>query len=102
MEDGTGEAQVWFSCPLVRLLLGLADSQWEELQRALRVRGRIRVYSRGRGLVRVLYTSNTTFSAQSQCDIQRATQKVHLVCCAQVKLSMLCVNNIEYATLTKH
>ena len=100
MEDGTGEAQVWFSCPLVRLLLGLADSQWEELQRALRVRGRIRVYSRGRGLVRVLYTSNTTFSAQSQCDIQRATQKVHLVCCAQVKLSMLCVN--EYATLTKH
>ncbi|CAL8377213.1 unnamed protein product [Boreogadus saida] len=51
MEDGTGEAQVWFSCPLVRLLLGLADSQWEELQRALRVRGRIRVYSRGRGLV---------------------------------------------------
>ncbi|CAL8326864.1 unnamed protein product [Lota lota] len=51
LEDGTGEAHVWVSCPLVCPLLGLADSQWEELQRALRVRGRIRIYSRGRGLV---------------------------------------------------
>ena len=66
MEDGTGEAQVWFSCPLVCPLLGLADAQWEELQRALRVRGRVRVYSRGRGLVRILYVrfSNTTLRTQ--------------------------------------
>ncbi|KAF3861144.1 hypothetical protein F7725_001399 [Dissostichus mawsoni] len=34
----------------VRALLGLADSQWEGLQRALRVRGHIRVYPRGRSL----------------------------------------------------
>ncbi|KAL7375962.1 hypothetical protein ABVT39_027367 [Epinephelus coioides] len=51
MDDGTGEAHVWFSSALVRPLLGLADSQWEGLQRALRVRGHIRVYPRGRSLV---------------------------------------------------
>ncbi|KAJ4918741.1 hypothetical protein JOQ06_024790 [Pogonophryne albipinna] len=43
IDDGTG-AQV-------RALLGLADSQWEGLQRALRVRGHIRVYPRGRSLL---------------------------------------------------
>ncbi|XP_041840610.1 CST complex subunit CTC1 isoform X2 [Melanotaenia boesemani] len=51
VDDGTGEAHVWFSGVMVRHLLGLADSQWEGLQRALRTRGHIRVYPRGRGLV---------------------------------------------------
>ncbi|XP_037333826.2 CST complex subunit CTC1 isoform X2 [Pungitius pungitius] len=51
MDDGTGEAHVWFSGALVPPLLGLADSQWEGLQRALRVRGHIRVTPRGRSLV---------------------------------------------------
>ncbi|XP_018530294.1 CST complex subunit CTC1 isoform X2 [Lates calcarifer] len=51
IDDGTGEAHVWFSGVLVRPLLGLADSQWEGLQRAVRVRGHIRVYPRGRSLV---------------------------------------------------
>ncbi|XP_040886923.1 CST complex subunit CTC1 isoform X2 [Toxotes jaculatrix] len=51
MDDGTGEAHVWFSDDLVRPLLGLAGSQWEGLQRALRVKGHIRVYPRGRSLV---------------------------------------------------
>ncbi|XP_074484534.1 CST complex subunit CTC1 isoform X1 [Sebastes fasciatus] len=51
IDDGTGEAHVWFSGALVRPLLGLADSQWEGLQRALRVRGHVRVYPRGRSLV---------------------------------------------------
>ncbi|KAK1876026.1 CST complex subunit CTC1 [Dissostichus eleginoides] len=51
IDDGTGEAHVWFSGAQVRALLGLADSQWEGLQRALRVRGYIRVYPRGRSLV---------------------------------------------------
>ncbi|XP_034079034.1 CST complex subunit CTC1 isoform X2 [Gymnodraco acuticeps] len=51
IDDGTGEAHVWFSGAQVRALLGLADSQWEGLQRALRVRGHIRVYPRGRSLV---------------------------------------------------
>ncbi|XP_054455418.1 LOW QUALITY PROTEIN: CST complex subunit CTC1-like [Anoplopoma fimbria] len=50
IDDGTGEAHVWFSGALVRPLLGLADSQWEGLQRALRVRGHIRVYPRGRSM----------------------------------------------------
>ncbi|XP_060951768.1 CST complex subunit CTC1 [Limanda limanda] len=51
IDDGTGEAHVWFSGALVRSLLGLADSQWEGLQRALRVKGHIRVYPRGRSMV---------------------------------------------------
>ncbi|XP_029932197.1 CST complex subunit CTC1 isoform X2 [Myripristis murdjan] len=51
LDDGTGEAHVWFSCPLVRPLLRLAESQWEGLQRALRVRGHLRLYTQGRSLV---------------------------------------------------
>ncbi|CAB1429269.1 unnamed protein product [Pleuronectes platessa] len=51
IDDGTGEAHVWFSGALVRPLLGLADSQWEGLQRALRVKGHIRVYPHGRSMV---------------------------------------------------
>ncbi|KAF1371438.1 hypothetical protein PFLUV_G00278330, partial [Perca fluviatilis] len=51
IDDGTGEAHVWFSGALVRPLLGLADSQWEGLQRALRVRGHVRVFPRGRSMV---------------------------------------------------
>ncbi|XP_028298215.1 CST complex subunit CTC1 isoform X2 [Gouania willdenowi] len=51
VDDGTGEAHVWFSGSLVRSLLGLADSQWEGLQRALRVKGHIRIYPKGRCLV---------------------------------------------------
>lgn len=51
VDDGTGEAHVWFSGDLLRPLLGLDDSQWEGLQKALRVKGHIRVYPRGRSLV---------------------------------------------------
>ncbi|KAK2899275.1 CST complex subunit CTC1 isoform X1 [Channa argus] len=51
IDDGTGEAHVWFSGDLVHPLLGLADSQWEGLQRLLRVKGQIRVYPKGRILV---------------------------------------------------
>ncbi|XP_076009499.1 CST complex subunit CTC1 isoform X2 [Genypterus blacodes] len=51
VDDGTGEAHVLFSNLLVRPLLRLAESQWEGLQRLLRVRGHIRVYTRGRSLV---------------------------------------------------
>ncbi|XP_062301241.1 CST complex subunit CTC1 [Scomber scombrus] len=47
IDDGTGEAHVWFSGALVRPLLGLADLQWEGLQRALKVRGHIEVSPRG-------------------------------------------------------
>lgn len=51
IDDGTGEAHVWFSAALVPALLGLADAQWEGLQRALRVRGHIRVFPRGQSQV---------------------------------------------------
>uniref|UniRef100_A0A3P9B6E1 CST complex subunit CTC1 n=1 Tax=Maylandia zebra TaxID=106582 RepID=A0A3P9B6E1_9CICH len=51
IDDGTGEAHVCFSAALVRALLGLADAQWEGLQRALRVRGHIRVFPRGQSQV---------------------------------------------------
>lgn len=51
IDDGTGEAHVWFSGALVRPLMGLTDAQWEGLQRALRVRGHVRVYPRGQSQV---------------------------------------------------
>ncbi|XP_038587513.1 CST complex subunit CTC1 isoform X2 [Micropterus salmoides] len=51
IDDGTGEAHVWFTGALVRPLLGLADSQWEGLQRALRVRGHVSVNPHGQSLV---------------------------------------------------
>ncbi|KAL0970732.1 hypothetical protein UPYG_G00246490 [Umbra pygmaea] len=51
VEDGSGEAHIWFSCPLVSCLLGLTTPQWEGLQRSLRARGHLRVYTRGRSLV---------------------------------------------------
>uniref|UniRef100_A0A3Q3EZY6 CST complex subunit CTC1 n=1 Tax=Kryptolebias marmoratus TaxID=37003 RepID=A0A3Q3EZY6_KRYMA len=51
IDDGTGEAHVCFSGGHVQTLLGLADSQWEGLQRALRVRGHITVFPRGQSLV---------------------------------------------------
>ncbi|KAM3590263.1 uncharacterized protein V6R79_006747 [Siganus canaliculatus] len=51
VDDGTGEAHVRVSGGLVRTLLGLAESQWEGLQRALRVRGHAEIYSQGRSPV---------------------------------------------------
>ncbi|XP_077357059.1 CST complex subunit CTC1 isoform X2 [Festucalex cinctus] len=48
MEDGTGQAHVHFPGPLVRQLLGLSCPQWEGLQRAVKARGQIQVYPRGR------------------------------------------------------
>ncbi|KAJ8008623.1 hypothetical protein DPEC_G00106800 [Dallia pectoralis] len=51
IEDGSGEAHVWFSCPVVSCLLGLTTPQWEGLQRSLRTKGHLRVYTRGRSLV---------------------------------------------------
>ncbi|KAK6322958.1 hypothetical protein J4Q44_G00052970 [Coregonus suidteri] len=51
VEDGSGEAHIWFSYPVISGLLGLAMPQWEGLQRSLRVRGHLRVYTRGRSLV---------------------------------------------------
>ncbi|XP_068612068.1 CST complex subunit CTC1 [Brachionichthys hirsutus] len=51
VDDGTGEAHVWFSGVLVRHLLRLSDSRWEGLQRALRVKGHLRIYPRGHNLV---------------------------------------------------
>ncbi|XP_035986962.1 CST complex subunit CTC1 isoform X1 [Fundulus heteroclitus] len=50
IDDATAEAHVWLSGKPVQTVLGLADSQWEGLQRALRVRGHIRVFPRGRSL----------------------------------------------------
>lgn len=50
IDDGTAEAHVWLSGKPVQTLLGLADSQWEGLQRMLRVRGPVRVCPRGRSL----------------------------------------------------
>ncbi|XP_039865981.1 CST complex subunit CTC1-like [Simochromis diagramma] len=60
IDDGTGEAHVCFSAALVHALLGLADAQWEGLQRALRVRGHIRVFPRGQSQILEHHSSSQT------------------------------------------
>ncbi|XP_063042920.1 CST complex subunit CTC1 [Engraulis encrasicolus] len=47
VEDGTGEAQVWFSSELVPALLSLGATEWEGLQWRMKARGHLRVYTRG-------------------------------------------------------
>ncbi|XP_062871489.1 CST complex subunit CTC1 [Trichomycterus rosablanca] len=51
LDDGTGEAQVWFSSEMVARLLQLSDCEWEGLQRLIRVKGHVRVYTRGWNVV---------------------------------------------------
>ncbi|XP_076842186.1 CST complex subunit CTC1 [Brachyhypopomus gauderio] len=51
IEDGTGEAQVWFSSETVAKLLLLAVPEWEGLQRHVRAKGHLRVYARARSMV---------------------------------------------------
>ncbi|XP_035377570.1 CST complex subunit CTC1 isoform X2 [Electrophorus electricus] len=51
VEDGTGEAQVWFSTETVAKLLLLAVPEWEGLQRHIRSKGHLRVYARARSMV---------------------------------------------------
>ncbi|KAJ8281889.1 hypothetical protein COCON_G00044080 [Conger conger] len=51
VEDGTAEAQVWFSSQTVSHLLALNTTEWEGLQRLVRVRGHLRVYHQGRNVV---------------------------------------------------
>ncbi|XP_044039740.1 CST complex subunit CTC1 isoform X2 [Siniperca chuatsi] len=84
IDDGTGEAHVWFSGALVRPLLGLADCQWEGLQRALRVRGHVRIYPRGRSLVCVF----TCLSLSLRCVTLTTLSSTSCCVCAAV---MLCV-----------
>ncbi|KAL4631411.1 CST complex subunit CTC1 isoform X1 [Arapaima gigas] len=50
VEDGSGEAQVWFPSHLIVALLALGAAEWEGLQRSVRVRGHIRVHQ-GRNAV---------------------------------------------------
>ncbi|XP_007237564.3 CST complex subunit CTC1 isoform X2 [Astyanax mexicanus] len=66
IEDGTGEAQVWFSTETVAELLSLAATDWEGLQRHVRVRGHLRVYARGRNMV---------------CDVDPDDPLVQYLCC---------------------
>ncbi|XP_064185130.1 CST complex subunit CTC1 [Anguilla rostrata] len=50
VEDGTAEAQVWFSSQTVSHLLALSMTEWEGLQRLVRVRGHLRVHHQGRSV----------------------------------------------------
>nr|XP_023653209.1 CST complex subunit CTC1 isoform X1 [Paramormyrops kingsleyae] len=51
VDDGSGEAQVWISSQMVSGLLGLGVTEWEGIQRLVKVRGHVRVYSQGRNMV---------------------------------------------------
>ncbi|KAL1249201.1 hypothetical protein QQF64_020206 [Cirrhinus molitorella] len=51
VEDGSAESQVWFSSDTVCDLLMLNGSQWEGLQRHAKVKGHVKVYTRGRNMM---------------------------------------------------
>ncbi|XP_048885467.1 CST complex subunit CTC1 isoform X2 [Brienomyrus brachyistius] len=53
VDDGSGEAQVWISSQMVSGLLGLGVAEWEGIQRLVKVRGHVRVYSQGRNMVSI-------------------------------------------------
>ncbi|XP_060793830.1 CST complex subunit CTC1 isoform X2 [Neoarius graeffei] len=66
VEDGTGEAQVWFPTESLANLLLLSKSEWEGLQRLVRVKGHVRTYTRGRSMV---------------CDVDPDDPLVMYLCC---------------------
>lgn len=66
VEDGTGEAQVWFPTETLANLLLLGESEWEGLQRLVRVKGHVRIYARGRSMV---------------CDVDPEDPLVQYLCC---------------------
>ncbi|XP_053499587.1 CST complex subunit CTC1 [Ictalurus furcatus] len=66
VEDGTGEAQVWFPTETLANLLLLGESEWEGLQRLVRVKGHVRMYARGRSMV---------------CDVDPEDPLVQYLCC---------------------
>ncbi|XP_065131812.1 CST complex subunit CTC1 [Paramisgurnus dabryanus] len=66
VEDGSGEAQVWFSSDTICDLLLLDAGQWEGLQRHVRVKGYVRVYTRGHNMM---------------CDEEAEDSLVQYLCC---------------------
>ncbi|KAF4078374.1 hypothetical protein AMELA_G00198540 [Ameiurus melas] len=80
VEDGTGEAQVWFPTETLANLLLLDESEWEGLQRLVRVKGHVRIYARGRSMV---------------CDVDPDDPLVQYLCCV-CSSSAVC----RYITLT--
>ncbi|XP_056588317.1 CST complex subunit CTC1 isoform X1 [Triplophysa dalaica] len=66
VEDGSGEALVWFSSDTVSELLTLDAVQWEGLQRHARVKGHVRVYTRGHSMM---------------CDVDPEDPLVQFLCC---------------------
>ncbi|XP_057175330.1 CST complex subunit CTC1 isoform X3 [Triplophysa rosa] len=66
VEDGSGEALVWFSSDTVSELLMLDVGQWEGLQRHVRVKGHVRVYTRGHSMM---------------CDVDPEEPLVQFLCC---------------------
>ncbi|XP_051947393.1 CST complex subunit CTC1 [Xyrauchen texanus] len=66
LEDGSAEAQVWFSSDTISDLLMLDAAQWEGLQRHVRVKGLVRVYIRGWNMM---------------CDVDPDDYLVQYLCC---------------------
>ncbi|KAL0149986.1 hypothetical protein M9458_054645, partial [Cirrhinus mrigala] len=50
VEDGSADAHIWFSSDTVCDLLTLNADQWEGLQRHVKVKGHVKVYTRGHSM----------------------------------------------------
>ncbi|XP_043088508.1 CST complex subunit CTC1 [Puntigrus tetrazona] len=81
LEDGSADAHVWFSSDSVCDLLKLNAGQWEGLQRHVKVKGHVKVYTRGRSMtcdedpddVLVQYLS-------CLCSSAAVCRQIHLTC----------------------
>ncbi|XP_016108217.1 CST complex subunit CTC1 [Sinocyclocheilus grahami] len=76
LEDGSADAHVWFSSDTVCDLLKLNAGQWDGLQRHVKVKGHVKVYTRGHNMsvCRLVLEDGSAdahvwFSSDTVCDL---------------------------------
>ncbi|KAG7464496.1 hypothetical protein MATL_G00166260 [Megalops atlanticus] len=102
VEDGTGEAHVWFSSQTIPDLLALSATEWEGLQRLVRVRGHLRVYHRGRHAVSNEDIDDPLLQYLSYlCSCGAVCRSLSLVCRLQPRSQRSTAHRHESAQLKK-
>ncbi|KAF4096211.1 CST complex subunit CTC1 [Onychostoma macrolepis] len=81
LEDGSADSHVWFSSDTVCDLLKLNAGQWEGLQRHVRVKGHVKVYTRGRNMTCDEDPDDTLVQYLScLCSSTAVCRQIHLTC----------------------
>ncbi|XP_026093110.1 CST complex subunit CTC1-like [Carassius auratus] len=81
VEDGSADAHVWFSSDAVCDLLKLNAGQWEGLQRHVKVKGHVKVYTRGRNMTCDEDPDDAVVQYLSRlCSSTAVCRPIHLTC----------------------